>query len=478
LARDPVGIKPLYVLYTHEGLFFASQYDQILAHPWAARLSASPDALGLYLRLGYVPAPYGLMKGTMMLEPGTWLEVTADGRRARGRYYAFPVYQEPDLRGDEAHEAVAAAVTSAVRRRMASEVPLGAFLSGGVGSTLVAATAASAADTPLKAFTIDSGDDPADESADAQVYAQRLGLHHVVEHDPPNKAIQWLDRIIDACGEPMADASIFPMMLASCLARSEVTVVLSGDGGDALFWGNAGRIGPVLAQSEAFRRPRWLRGGQRAMLRLLRSGGDHAALGQATVGEWYRGMQTRLVEPVLKTVFNDFPSWPDEFKLFEYGGWRQDETAQWLRRNDINGALAQSLLKVDRAGMFHSLEVRIPLLDREVLDIAARVDWRSCLDLGEKVGKLPLRRALSKHVEFRGEPKCAFSAPVADWLRGPLLPVFQDSVLGRMEVMGLPLKRKALMGLLNDHVAGRADHSPWLWSLLLLSLWAERYLER
>lgn len=478
LARDPLGIKPLYVLQTGEGLFFASQYDQILAHPWAVRLSVSPEALGLYLRLGYVPAPYGLMRGTMMLEPGNWLEVMADGRRRRGRYYAFPVHSEPDLRDNEAAEAVDAAVASAVRRQMVSDVPLGTFLSGGIDSPLVSAQAALAAGKPLRAFTIGNGEHEMDESVEAQAYAQRLGLEHVVEHYTPDKAIEWLDRVVDACGEPMADVSIFPTMLVSCLARTEVTVALSGDGGDELFWGYADRFGSVIERSEEFRRPRWLRTSRRAAKRLSRSEADDSYLGQPTIGDWYRGVHSRLSDSMLNVLFNDFPDWPGEFDLYDFSGWQQDEVAQWLRWNELNGHLSRVLLKVDRASMFHSLEVRVPLLDREVIDVAARVDWRSCLNLSDRVGKLPLRQSLAKHVEFQSEAKRGFSVPMNEWLRGPLLPVFHDSVLSRMEILGLPLNRASLTGLLNDHVEGRVDYSRWLWTLLFLSLWSEKYLER
>lgn len=478
LARDPLGVKPLYVLQTGEGLFFASQYDQILVHPWAARLSLSPDALGLYLRLGYVPAPYGIFKNTMMLEPGSWLEVDAHGGRKRGRYYSFPVYQEPDLQGDEAFEAIDAALESAVRRQMVSDVPIGTFLSGGIDSPLISAKAALASSGPLKAFTIGNESGEADESVDAQAYAQSLGLKHFVECYTPDKALQWLERVVDACGEPMADISMFSMMLLSNLARGEVSVSLSGDGGDELFWGYADRFGAVIGQSEEFKSPRWLRAGRRASKRLSRAGGDFSGLNYPTIGDWTRGVNSRLAEPVLGTLFNDLPEWPAEFDLYRYDGWQPDRTAQWLRWSELNGNLARVLLQMDRASMFHSLEVRAPFLDREVLAVAARVDWRSCLTLGEPVGKLPLRRALAKQVDLRSEPQRGFSVPMDEWLRGPLLPVFHDSVLSRMEILGLPLNRVKLTELLNEHVAGRADYSPWLWALLFLSLWTDKHLER
>jgi asparagine synthase (glutamine-hydrolysing) len=361
---------------------------------------------------------------------------------------------------------------------MVSDVPLGTFLSGGIDSPLVSARAALAVERPLSAFTIGNGEHEMDESVEARAYAQRLGFRHFVEHYTPDKAIQWLDRVVDACGEPMADVSIFPTMLVSCLARREVTVALSGDGGDELFWGYADRFGSVLERSEEFRRPRWLRAGRRAATRLSRSGDDYSSLSHPTIGDWYRGVHSRLSDSMLNVLFNDFPGWPGEFDLFRYSGWQENETAQWLRWNELNGHLSRVLLKVDRASMFHSLEVRVPLLDREVIDVAARVDWRSCLNPGDKIGKLPLRRALAKHVEFQSEAKKGFSVPMDEWLRGPLLPVFHDSVLTRMEILGLPVNRVALTGLLNDHVDGRVDYSRWLWTLLFLSLWSEKYLER
>lgn len=477
LARDPVGVKPLYALFDRDGLFFASQYDQIIAHPWAARRAVSATAIGLYLRFGYVPAPYAALEGTEMLEPGCWVEVTADGAVRRGRYYAFPVYRRPDLRGDEAFEAVDAAVTAAVRRQMISDVPLGTFLSGGIDSPLVAAKAAAAAGS-LRAFTIGSDDPELDETADAVAYGRRLGLAHVVEQYTPARAIDWLDRVVDACGEPMADASIFPTMLVSSMARREVTVMLSGDGGDELFWGYTARFGAVLKQAEGFRQPYWLRTGRRAAYRLSNLSNNQAALRWPTIGDWYRGVHTRLSDSALAKIFTDLPRLPAEFTLFDYDGWRQDETAQWLRWNELTGHLTRVLLKVDRASMYHSLEVRVPLLDREVLDVAARVDWASCLRLDNGEGKRPLRHSLARHVPTPSSAKRGFSVPMAQWLRGPLLPLFRDRVLGRSELPGLSFRPGAMEALLNDHVSGRTDQSRWLWTVLSLALWSDRHLTR
>lgn len=477
LARDAVGIKPLYALFDRQGVFFGSQYDQIMAHPWGAGRPVSPAALGLYLRFGYVPAPYAILEGTELLEPGSWLEATADGRVTRGRYYEFPVYRQPDLRGAEADEAVDAAITAAVRRQMISDVPLGTFLSGGIDSPLVAAKAAAATHRPLRAFTIGSEDLDLDETADAIGYGLQLGLDHVTERYTPDKAIDWLERVIDASAEPLADYSIFPTMLVSSMARREVTVMLSGDGGDELFWGYPARFAAVLRHSEKFRQPYWLRAGHRAANRLSGSPSGHAALRWPTIGDWYRAVHSRLSDAVLQTIFVGFPSLPNDFTLFRFDGWRQDETAQWLRWNEMAGHLTRVLLKVDRASMYHSLEVRVPLLDREVIDVASRVDWRSCLRLETSEGKGPLRHALAQHVTIPNRPKRGFSVPMAEWLRGPLLPIFREVVLDRDQLLGLPFRRAAMENLLNDHISGRVDQSRWLWTVLNLALWNERFLQ-
>ena len=182
-------IRDSYYLLSDEGIFCASQYDQIMRHPWAADRPVSPDGLALYLRLGYIPAPYALLAQTHMLPAGAWLRATADGRIEHGTYTDFPSYREPDLRGTEAYEAVEAAVADAVRRQMVSDVPLGAFLSGGIDSPLVAANMR-AGGRPVRAYTIGAAGDAADESDDAVAYARQLGLDHVLEQFAPDRALE------------------------------------------------------------------------------------------------------------------------------------------------------------------------------------------------------------------------------------------------------------------------------------------------
>ncbi|HUF08948.1 MAG TPA: asparagine synthase (glutamine-hydrolyzing) [Rhodothermales bacterium] len=476
LARDHAGIKPLYYLHTSEGLVFASQYDQILEHPWSGSLRVSSAAIALYLRLGYIPSPYALLEQTRMLEPGAWLEITAENRVTKGRFFEFNTLREANLHGEEAFDAVDAAVGAAVKRQLVSDVPVGTFLSGGVDSPLVTANARVAANTRIPSFTLGLGADPLDESADAAAYAAEIGVEHVVEHIAPDESLDLIDDVVKACGEPFADYSMFPTLMVSRLARRHVKVVLSGDGGDELFWGYAARFASVLETTDDFVKtgatatPGW------NVRRLIESGLGNADAGWPTsLGDSYRLKHTHLPETVLRRVFPDIPDWPAEFGLFDHTTWETEPTARWLRWNEFNGFLSMVLLKVDRASMHESLEVRIPLLDKEVIDVAARVDWTSCLDVERRIGKLPLRHALARHVRHQTRTKRGFTVPMDAWLRGPLRPIFEDMVLGRTDILGLPMDENAVRATFDRHLAGEKGLAMGLWILLSLFLWIEEH---
>ncbi|MBN1121754.1 MAG: asparagine synthase (glutamine-hydrolyzing) [Anaerolineae bacterium] len=476
LARDHAGIKPLYYLHSDNGLIFASQFDQLLAHPWGRSCRVSEAALGLYLRMGYIPAPYTLLDEAHMLEPGCWLKTSPGGPTTTGRYFDFPANAEPRLRGVEAVEAVDAAVTNAVRRQLISDVPVAAFLSGGIDSPLVAAKmVAATSDGPMRAFTIGTDDPATDESEDAAAYAHELGLDHVLERFSPAQAFDLLGDVIAACGEPFADYSIFPTMLVCRLASREVKVMLSGDGGDELFWGYPGRFGSVIEKAADFRQSYWWRSTRRAASKYLHLGDGYANLRWPTIGAWYRAKHSYLSEANLRQMFPRLPEWPGDFPLFDYDGWEVDQTALWLRYNEFAGHLTRVLLKVDRASMYHSLEVRVPLLDREVIDTAAKIDWRTCLDIERGIGKIPLRESLSRHVKHQSTKKRGFAVPMDHWMRGALRPVVEEVLLSRFDLAGLPLDQKGLRAFYDRHLSGGADYGWGLWVLLSLALWEDRH---
>ena len=476
LARDHAGIKPLYFFKGAKGLIFSSQFNTLIAHPWTHNSTISQHALSLYLQLGYLPAPYGLLEGSLQVEPGTWLKIQAHGDLRQGRFFEFPQYTDPSLHGHEAYEAVDAVITQAVKRQMISDVPIGTFLSGGIDSPLVSAKMQAIANNPIKSFTIGNRGDPQDESEAASRYAKDIGLNHWVQQATPETALTLLNSVIEACGEPIGDYSVFPTLLVSQVASQHVKVVLSGDGGDELFWGYAGRFSSVLRHSQDFKQNPTVRALRWGMKKLLHIGNGYYNLRWPTIGHWYKAKHTKITENRVQDIFPDLPGLPKEFIKFDYLGWKTDQTAQWLRWNEYSVHLPMVLQKVDRASMYHSLEVRVPLLDLEVIRVASMVDWQACLDLNTGMGKLPLRYAFKKHVENQTVKKHGFSVPMASWLRGPLQPIFKETLLNRNELLGNPINNKALSRLYGQHLSREIDVGWGLWVLLGLALWEAHHL--
>lgn len=474
LVRDHVGSKPLYFLKSSQGLVFASQYDQIMAHPWAKGLATDQGALSLYLVFGYIPAPYAILDQTFMLEAGSWLEVDSTGFYKTGRYFDFPKYQEPDLGGVEAFEAVDEALESAVRRQMVSDVPLGCFLSGGIDSPLITTIAQSLSNKAIKAFTIGVENSPLDESEEAIRYAQQIGVEHHVENIRFDQVVDLIGDVSKACSEPFGDYSIFPTLLISKFASEQVKVMLSGDGGDELFWGYTGRMGSAIRHASLFKLPFWAR---KARWHLFRPKGDWASSYFRTPGRWYRSFHEHNFESLLRRFFPDLAPFPESFHQYDYIGNDTDKTAQWVRWNEFTGHMGNGMLKVDRGSMYNSLEVRTPLLDRDVINVARRVDWRSCLDIKNDVGKIPLRQALSKRLDFQSSGKRGFAVPMDEWLRGPLKEMMFDLVINRPDLLGLQINKDNLSSFFQGHLDGK--NWAWgLWILLSLALWEDHYLKR
>jgi asparagine synthase (glutamine-hydrolysing) len=471
IARDHAGIKPLYYLRHRDGLVFASQYNQLMAHPRSAEHPVSYPALAMYMELGYIPAPYALLEQSAMLPPGGWLAIDAAGRVTEGRFYEFPQNPKPDLSGQQAYEAVNDAITAAVRRQLISDVPVGTFLSGGIDSPLVSAKIAAAMTDSFKAFTITIPGDDMDESVDAARYAAQMGLAHIVDAISPQRILDNLVEMLSCLTEPLADYSVLPTYLVSQLARQQVTVALSGDGGDELFWGYASRFSKVLRSADQFHQPHLLRMARYGAKKYLGWGEASRDISWRTIGQRYRYAHSFMPLKQARMVFPDLPSWPAAYTAFEYQSSDPDAVAQWLRWNEFTEHLSRVLLKVDRASMHHALEVRVPLLDREVIDIAVRVDWRSCLDPHKEIGKQPLRWALARHIDHQTVPKRGFGLPVTEWLRGPLRPLVDD-LLTLDDLLGLPVHRPTVQRMVSEYLSGAANHVNSLWILINLRLWA------
>lgn len=478
LARDPLGIKPLYYMTDKRGIVFGSQFDQLLSHPWSHGRQIERASLDLYLQLGYVPAPYGLVAGTSLLPAGHVLEVSGERTGPPIAYWRFPDPAARLLQGDEAVDLVEDVIERAVARQMRADVPVGTFLSGGVDSPLVCAAMAKLTSDPIRTFTIGSNDEKYDESGDALEFAEALRTTHRALLLDGDSMIELLDDVVSAYGEPFADHSAIPTFMVAALAREDVKVVLSGDGGDELFWGY-NRFVMMLRSRRLFRLPRVARSAAYVAGKAAPALRPREGVLLPTMGDWFRTAHSAFKPHELASIAPGSTGFPPGFEQFGQPDISSDAAlAQWLRREEVGGFLQRVLLKVDRASMHHGLEVRVPLLDLEVVEAAAAID--PAASVGHGRGKLVLRAALSKAYPTvdTTKPKRGFSVPMRTWLHTTLRPAFEDLVLGRDPFPGGTFDRTAIRALYDADARGEVNRTQGLWNLLALQLWAERHVHR
>ena len=485
LARDRVGKKPLhYVLLRNGGLAFASEIKALLLVPGVGG-ELDAGALDAYLALQYVPGGDTGIGGIRRLPPGHVL-VWEQGRVDTHPFWELQPHAR-DLPDAEWLQLVRETVTAAVRRRLVSDVPLGALLSGGIDSTIVVGLMAQESTEPVKTFTVGVDDPHYDEREPARIAARAFGTVHeelVVEPDP----VALVSRLTTFLDEPLGDEAILPTLLISEVARRHVTVALTGDGGDESFAGYeryaamalARRIGRLpLAPRLAARALRGLPGGRAPrstpsrLARLL----ETAALPAA---ERYGALMEVFPAPLREELYTSE-------LLASLGGARAASAllgppphpgVAGLQLLDARTYLPDDLLvKADRASMATSLELRSPLLDHRVLELG--VSLPDSLRWSGRRGKVALRRAFAHLVpeELAARGKTGFGVPLGAWFRGPLRELAGDVLLGPRARMRGQLRPAAVERLLAEHVREERDHGHRLWCLLVLELWQRSWLE-
>ena len=479
LARDHAGIKPLYyyVQPSGEGVAFSSQFNALLHTHWGQPGAIREDVLRLFLRLHHIPPPFGLLNNTHQLEPGHYLIVSRDGSVVKKSWWTLPSENKTDLSGADAFEALGHAIDTSIRRQRIADVPLGVFLSGGVDSPLVAAVAREQTSCALKAFTIGNPGWAQDEATVAKTFAQILDVDHHVHAVSGKEALQGIDDLITAQHEPFADFSIIPTLLISRFARKQVTVALSGDGGDELFFGyerplSLLKSGNDFARSWPIRIALYLAGKHG----LGRKRSD--VIVARTPGHYYFEVNSRLKDDDLRRMAPALGSFPAVFDLYGSNGARRPlQLANYSRRAEFYGQLQRSLKKVDMASMHHSLEVRVPLLDRQIIELSLRIDPFESMRDGYR--KTLLRQMLSRYIPARAIPpaKRGFAVPLSDWLRGPLRGLAEDTLLGSDLYPAGLFDRKAVQRYWGQHVSGERDLKWGVWSLLTFQWWATKHLQ-
>ncbi|MBI1734380.1 MAG: asparagine synthase (glutamine-hydrolyzing) [Candidatus Rokubacteria bacterium] len=489
LARDRIGIKPLYYAPLPRGLVFASELRALLEHPDVPR-ELDVESVSHYLAHEYVPAPRAILRGVRKLPAGHWLTYT-DGHVKVEPYWDLVFRPDPRIDEAEAIERLREAIGAAVRAQLVADVPLGVFLSGGIDSGTVAAFAAR--EVPrVQTFSIGFEDRSFDESAHARRLAAALGTEHHEEIVGTGAALDLVERLPDLVDEPLADASILPTFLLSRFARRRVTVALSGDGGDELFAGyptyQAHRAARLYLRVPRVVRDRLVAPAVRALpvshdnlsldFRLKRFvdglRADDVERHVAWMGAFSPADQRALLADAAVARLERAPSWD---ALPELAAPVAAATPlQRLLYLDLKGYLGEGVLtKVDRASMACSLEVRVPLLDRRVVDLAAILPDR-----------MKLKGFRTKHVlkqaavgllprDIAERPKKGFGVPVARWFRSELAPLLDEALSASAVAKAGLFQPAAVRQLVDEHRHGKHDHRKKLYTLLVLALWTRRH---
>ena len=472
VARDRLGIKPLYYWPTDDGVAFASELRALVSLPGFPR-ELDPQAVGEYIAFGYVPDPRSIFPGVHKLPPGHRLLWDRERGVRVERYWTPARVENSTIEPQEAVAETRRLLEEAVSMHLVSEVPLGAFLSGGIDSSGVVATMARLLDQPVQTFSIGFREREFDESAHAAVVANAIGTRHTELIVRPDADLLF-EEIVRALDEPFADTSALPTFLVSYLARRDVTVSLSGDGGDELFGGytryaelhGAGELSPVA----------------RAMLSRVGLALPHVAFGRNRLIDLGRSMRGRYASTVAFPVRESEggvlrPEIAERIAphdrlldaLFEHGAGR-DFMTQVMIVDLLSYLPGDILTKVDRMSMAVSLEARVPILDHHVVEFAMTLP--AALKLRNGVGKWVLREAIADRVpaEVFQRPKQGFDVPLRHWFRRELAYRLEQLLEPGASVYRYA-SPESVSRIVREHRMGRRDHARMIWRLLVLEQW-------
>lgn len=471
LARDRAGVKPLYIGQSEDGLIYSSQYDHIVNCPFIRKKPMDGAAIGTYLQLGFMPAGSGIVSGTFLMPQGHYLKIEGKLTGSPKPFFEFPFSHNPET--DSNLENVLA---DAVQHQLVSDVPIGTFLSGGVDSPLVAHFAGRFKPS-LHSYSIGFEDVDFDESNNAAIYAKKFNTIHHLRQLSEEDLLKTLEDNTKAYSEPFADYSSVPTLVLSKLAREKLIVALSGDGGDELFWGYP-RNQKVVSSFENITASKTLILFKILFQKILnkkRTVTSKELKYPDFVTYYYNSIfisgASHWVPKLMKTAPNEPKVFAESKHVWNNSSKDLKTASGIMRKLEFDLHLQRILLKVDRASMFHSLEVRVPLLSNEVIGKSLEYTFEDCIK--EKQGKYPLKKMLVRLTgsEMAWEEKKGFGIPLGNWMRTSLKDEVQTRLMDMPDELRCFFNMDQVEIMLRQHMSGKKDWSWMIWAVFTLVNW-------
>jgi asparagine synthase (glutamine-hydrolysing) len=470
LIRDFAGVKPLYYGVNKEGLVFASQFDQVFKHPFFETKKLRPEIMKEFFGLGYMHAPNTVFENIFQLEAGHYITFDYESKKIeKEKYYSWETNEKYNETDNETVQRFSEVFNETIKSQINADVPLATFLSSGIDSSLVTAyTKKNKQD--ITAFTFAVDDIKLNEEVIAKQYADYLKVNHFVEKASKQEILGIIDDHFRFMSEPFGDYSSIPTFLITKKARKHATVMLSGDGGDELFWGYP-RFVKSINQAHWFKIPLFLR---KIIVPLARRFNKKLSSGLeifVTFSDWILSKQIYFnhIEKLINIPFSN--EIKESYKI--EGGLSKENVLLYLKKNEFDAHMQRTLKKVDLMSMANSLEVRVPFLDKNIITFSNSIIPK--LELEHNINKIILKKDLVNHIDDKliNKTKKGFTVPISDWLMVELKEDFIDVVLNKPFYGSEFVDENYMESLIDDFFNDKNHVNPWgLWHLYAWQKWA------
>jgi asparagine synthase (glutamine-hydrolysing) len=475
LCRDRLGVKPLYIGANSNGIIYSSQYNHIIQHSYFHNNAINVKALHGYFCFGYVPEGEGLINETFLLQHGHYI-IVKDNNFTIKKYYDYPI------KPSETNLSLENILQNCVAQQLVSDVPLGTFMSGGVDSTLV--TYAASKISHVQSFTIGVNDIRFDESNVAKQFADYFKTSHSTKIITEQTLLSTIQDNIKAYSEPFADPSSIPTLVLSKFVKEKVTVALSGDGGDELFWGYP-RNNSVLADNRLLQQNKLFLSAiylKEKLLSQARTVTQRHIVADGLIDYYYKRLFIAGAAVYAKDILKDFempqPYFVKELLQQEVDFNNDIEVMNIIRKLEVDLHLQRILIKVDRASMYHSLEVRVPLLDNDMIDYSTAMTFKECLI--NNTGKANLKKLLASKTndDIVYKPKKGFDVPMNKWLQHTLYNDVEEKLNNLPSQLKIYFNEQGIKKILQEHKLGIREHTWLIWALYTLTLWFDTHFKK